>query len=143
MLAFLEENTLLCAPVSELGADEKCKFTEPGRAVPSEIHAIAKSITQHCKDAEAAIVLIRSVPDIADIAEGKADIRIIWREFGDNIADDLLRLGGRHRAFFDLFVVDLLGNDVLIFKSDVAAERRQQREIEPGRARAQDRKSVV
>src|SRR3546814_2039770 len=50
MLAFLEENTLLCAPVSELGADEKCKFTEPGRAVPSEIHAIAKSITQHCKD---------------------------------------------------------------------------------------------
>src|SRR3546814_1027539 len=67
MLAFLEENTLLCAPVSELGADEKCKFTEPGRAVPSEIHAIAKSITQHCKDAEAAIVLIRAVPDIADI----------------------------------------------------------------------------
>src|SRR3546814_12798451 len=73
---------------------------------------------------------------MADIAEGKADIRIIWREFGDNIADDLLRLGGRHRAFFDLFVDELLGNDDMIFKSDVAAERRQQRVVEPGRARA-------
>src|SRR3546814_14078208 len=69
-------------------------------------------------------LLIRAVPDIADIAEGKADIRIIWREFGDNIADDLLRLGGRHRAFFDLFVDELLGNDDMIFKSDRSEERR-------------------
>src|SRR3546814_9868379 len=68
MLAFLEENTLLCAPVSELGADEKCTFTEPGRAVPSEIPAISKSIQQPCKDAGDTIILLRDVPDSDAIA---------------------------------------------------------------------------
>src|SRR3546814_16088017 len=51
----------------------------------------------------------------------------------DVCSSDLL--GGRHRAFFDLFVDELLGNDDMIFKSDVAPERRQQRVVEPGRAR--------